>query len=62
MRRGVTRDKIEPGMTVIVEGFRAKDGTNNGSGGKVTFADGRSVFTAGAEDKLPDGRLPDGRK
>jgi hypothetical protein len=49
-------------MTIIVEGFRAKDGTNNGSGGKVTFADGRSVFTAGAEDKLPDGRLPDGRK
>jgi hypothetical protein len=61
MRRGVTRDKIEPGMMVIVEGFRAKDGSNNGSGGKVTFQDGRSVFTAGAEDKLPDGRLPDGR-
>ena len=61
MRRGITRDKIEVGQTVIVEGFRAKDGTNNGSGGKVTFQDGRSVFTAGAEDKLPDGRLPDGR-
>src|SRR5580698_10034109 len=56
MRRGVTRDKIEPGMLVIVEGFHAKDGSNNGSGGKVTFADGRSVFTAGAEDKLPDAK------
>jgi len=62
MRRGVTHDKIQPGMMVVVEGFMAKDGSHNGSGGKVTFADGRSVFTAGAEDKLPDGRLPDGRK
>jgi len=56
MRRGITRDKIQPGMVVIVEGFHAKDGSNNGSGGKVTFADGRSVFTAGAEDKLPDAK------
>jgi len=56
MRRGITRDVIQPGMVVIVEGFHAKDGTNNGSGGKVTFPDGRSVFTAGAEDKLPEGK------
>jgi hypothetical protein len=56
MRRGINRDVIQPGMTVMVEGFHAKDGSNNGSGGKVTFPDGRSVFTAGAEDKLPDGK------
>jgi hypothetical protein len=56
MRRGITRDVIQPGMVIVVDGFHAKDGSNNGSGGKVTFADGRSVFTAGAEDKLPDGK------
>jgi hypothetical protein len=54
MRRGITRDVIQPGMTVVVRGFRAKDGSNNGSGGTVTFPDGRMVFTAGAEDKLPE--------
>ena len=53
MRRGITKDVIQPGMTIIVDGFLAKDGSHNGSGGKVTFPDGRSVFTAGAEDKLP---------
>ncbi len=53
MRRGITRDAIKPGMTIMVDGFRAKDGTNNGAGGKVTFPDGRSVFTAGAEDRTP---------
>lgn len=53
MRRGIPRDCIKPGMTVIVEGFRAKDGSNNASGGKVTFPDGSSVFTAGSEDQVP---------
>ena len=52
MRRGITKKVIQPGMTITVTGFRAKDGSNNGSGGKVTFADGRSVFTASAEDKV----------
>jgi hypothetical protein len=53
MRRGITKEVIQPGMTVNVEGFRSKDGSNNASGGKVTFPDGRNVFTAGAEDKIP---------
>ena len=52
VRRGITKKVIQPGMVVKVEGFRAKDGSNNASGGKVTFADGRSVFTASAEDKV----------
>jgi len=54
MRRGITREVIKPGMTVMVEGFRSKDGSNNASGGRVTFPDGRMVFTAGAEDRTPD--------
>jgi hypothetical protein len=54
MRRGINREVIKPGMTVLVEGFRSKDGSNNASGGRVTFPDGRSVFTAGAEDRTPD--------
>jgi hypothetical protein len=40
-------------MTINVEGFRAKDGSNNANGAKVTFPDGRMVFTAGSEDKIP---------
>jgi hypothetical protein len=51
MRRGVNRDVIQPGMTVNVEGFRAKDGSNNAFGSKVTFPDGRSVFTSNSDSK-----------
>jgi hypothetical protein len=54
MRRGIPKEVLQPGMTVVVEGFRARDGSPNASGGSVTFPDGRKVFTAAAEDKVPE--------
>src|SRR5262245_30562425 len=50
LRRGITKDVLKIGATVNVEGSRAKDGSNNGSGRKVTFPDARNVFTACASD------------
>ena len=52
-RRGINKDVLKVGDVVKVEGFRAKDGSNNGSGGNVTFADGRKVFAGSAEDVVP---------
>ena len=52
-RRGISRTAMKVGDVVVVEGFRARDGSNNASGGRVTFADGRQVFTASPEDKAP---------
>jgi hypothetical protein len=52
-RRGISRNALKPGDLVIVEGFRARDGSNNGTGGRVTFSDGRQVFTASNEDPTP---------
>jgi DNA/RNA endonuclease YhcR with UshA esterase domain len=45
-RRGVSRTSMKIGDEVLVQGFRAKDGSFNGSGDSVTFPDGRRVFTA----------------
>ena len=53
-RRGIYKSVIKEGMSVTVEGFLSKDGTHNANGARVTFADGRQVFTASAEDKLPE--------
>ena len=53
MRRGIGKEVLILGEVLVVEGFRARDGSNNASGGKVTFADGRSVFTASVEDAVP---------
>jgi hypothetical protein len=50
LRRGITKEVMKIGAVVNVEGSRAKDGSNNASGRKVTFPDGRNVFTASAED------------
>jgi hypothetical protein len=54
-RRGITRDVLKIGDVIKVDGFRAKDGSNNASGGNVTFADGRKVFAGAAEDVVPKG-------
>ena len=51
LRRGITKDVLKIGAVVNVEGSRARDGSNNASGRKVTFADGRNVFTASEESK-----------
>lgn len=53
-RQGIPKDVLKPGDVVKVDGFRARDGSNNASGGRVTFADGRSVFTASPEDVRPN--------
>ena len=49
MRRGITKDALKLGAVVNVEGSRARDGSNNASGRRVTFADGKNVFTATGE-------------
>ena len=48
-RRGFTKNTLKPGDVVTVRGSRAKDGSNNASGGRVTFADGRQVFANAIE-------------
>jgi hypothetical protein len=50
MRRGIHKDVLAPGTIITVEGYQAKDGSHNGGGSKVTFQDGRSVFTTVADD------------
>ena len=46
MRRGITKDALKVGAEVTVEGARARDGSNNASGRRVTYADGTNALTA----------------
>ena len=46
MRRGIMKDALKVGAEVTVEGVRARDGSNNASGRRVTYADGTNAFTA----------------
>jgi hypothetical protein len=49
-RRGITKEVLKPGDVVVVEGFQAKDASNNASGNSVTFENGKKVFAGSAED------------
>lgn len=53
MRRGIPKEVLKIGAVIHVQGFRAKDGSNNASGGTITFPDGRRVLTAAGEDAVP---------
>jgi hypothetical protein len=45
IRRGLTKKTLKAGDMIVVEGFRAKDGTAIASSTNVTFPDGRKVRT-----------------
>ena len=47
VRRGWTKDSVVPGTEVVVEGYRARDGSQRANGRDVTLPDGRRLF-AGA--------------
>ena len=56
-RRGFTRDSLPAGAEILVEGFRAKDGSMRGNGRDITFADGRKLFLGSSGTGAPrDGR------
>ena len=44
LRRGFTMKSLLPGMTVTVEGYRARSFELRASGGDITFADGHTLF------------------
>ena len=56
-RRGFTKDSLPVGAEILVEGFRAKDGSMRGNGRDITFADGRKLFLGSSGTGAPrDGR------
>lgn len=48
LRRGFTKDSLQPGTVVVVDGYQAKDGSFRANGRDVTFADGRKLFIGNA--------------
>jgi uncharacterized protein DUF6152 len=55
-RRGFTKDSLPVGAQIIVEGFRAKDGSMRGNGRDITFADGRKLFLGSSGTGAPNER------
>ena len=52
-RRGVTRQSLTAGTEVVVDGYRAKDGTRRANGRDLTLADGRKLFLGSSGTGAP---------
>jgi hypothetical protein len=52
-RRGFTKDSLKTGTSIIVNGYRAKDGTLKGNGRDLTLPDGRKLFLSNAGEGAP---------
>ena len=50
-RLGFTRDSLPLGTEIIVDGYRARDGSNRAVGKDLTFVDGKRLFLGGTENK-----------
>jgi|SRR5687767_2270235 hypothetical protein len=48
IRLGVTKNTLKAGTELVVEGYRARDGTNKGVGRSFLFADGQRLFLGGS--------------
>ena len=53
-RKGINRNTLPVGIEVIVDGYRAKNGTNTASGRDITFPDGRQLYLEGSAPPAPE--------
>jgi hypothetical protein len=57
LRRGLTKNSLPEGTEIVVDGYRAKNGSNRANGRDVTFPDGRKLFLGSSGTGAPrDGR------
>ena len=52
-RKGINRNTLPVGIEIIVDGYRAKNGTNTASGRDITFPDGRQLSLEGSAPPAP---------
>jgi hypothetical protein len=57
LRRGLTKSSLPQGTELVVDGYKAKNGTNRANGRDLTFTDGRRMFMGSSGTGAPrDGR------
>ena len=52
-RRGFTRNSLLPGVVVVIDGYRAKDGSRRANGRDLTFEDGKKLFMGSSGTGAP---------
>ena len=58
LRRGFTKQSLEAGAEIVVDGYQAKTGDNRANGSNITFKDGKRLFIGGSSPDAPPERPP----
>ncbi len=53
IRNGWKRNSLKPGDEIVIEGYRAKDGSNTCNGRTVKLPDGTRLFAGSSSDRIP---------
>ena len=57
LRRGITKNALPEGTEIMVDGYKAKNGTNRANGRDLTLTDGRKLFLGSSGTGAPrDGK------
>jgi len=54
LRRGFTKESLQPGTEIIVDGFQDKDGARRANGRDVTLPNGKVLFIGSSGTGAPD--------
>lgn len=55
-RRGFTKQALLPGTVIVIDGYRAKDGTRRANGRNLTLPDGKTLFLGSSGTGAPEER------
>ena len=61
-RRGFTKNSLLPGTKIVVDGYRAKDGSRRANGRDLTLPDGRKLFLGSSGTGAPSELTPGNQK
>jgi hypothetical protein len=53
LRRGFTKESLQPGTEIVIDGYQAKDGARRANGRDVTLPDGKTLFLGSGDAKTP---------
>ena len=53
-RRGFTKDALKPGTAIVIDGYRAKDGSHRANGRNLTLAGGQTLFLGSSGTGAPE--------
>ena len=56
IRRGFTKESLQKGTELTVDGYRARSGENKANGSSITFNDGKKLFLGSSSGDEPGGK------